>query len=100
SDKFPAVLAVAMMLAAVGPHLLERAGVLATTFRLAPDGFTLHSIALGQGSYAWYLLVAIYVVGAIGFGAVFGRSVRRTERELRSRLQLQTWQLGQLARVA
>jgi serine/threonine-protein kinase len=91
---FTPLLAAWMVFAAVAPYLLARAGVLPATFTITSDGFEQHAIALGSG--VWCVLLALYILGGVGFGATWGRATRRNEREMRTKLQLQTWQLAQL----
>ncbi len=91
---FTPIIAVVMTLAALAPLVLQRTGVLGATFTIMPDGFQFHSVGLGIPG--WYAMIAIYILSMIGFGAAFGRSLRRGEREMRSQLQLQTWHLEQL----
>jgi serine/threonine-protein kinase len=94
---YASLVGLTLLVAALGPFWLERAGVLTPNFTVTLDGFQFHSPSLDGGVVLWYALLALYTLGTIVIGALFGRSIRHTEREMRTKLQLQAWQLAQLA---
>jgi serine/threonine-protein kinase len=92
-----AALAVALIVAVISPMVLERLGVLSSSFTFDALGVHLVSPGFGESPVLALAVLATYITVPIFLGAFVGRVTRATERTLRDRLHLQTWQLAQLA---
>ena len=97
-DRRGAALAIIALLSPVIlPAIGELLGLLPQTFFVDADGFRLASPAFGGHAALVYGVIILFIGALVMMCAVTGRTIRVSERALRHQLQIQTWQLAQLA---
>jgi len=89
--------ALSMIIAVLGPWLLEQAGVLSTTMTVGPDAVVFDAPAIDAGHAGPVLLVGgIYIVSLIAGASTIAEIMRNRTREAHRHLLMQAWQLRQL----
>jgi serine/threonine-protein kinase len=92
--------AVLMIGAVLGPLVLERLGVLASTMSVTSSGVWFHASGLGTRDGPTTIVAALYAVAVIGTACFAGGVLRASTRKAHHALQLQAWQLRQLVPAA
>jgi hypothetical protein len=82
--------------AAIGPLVLERAGVLGQTMSVDSAGILLRAPAIGPAEVPAVLVGALYAIGLIIGATAMASAMRRRARAAHHHLHLQAWQLRQL----
>jgi serine/threonine-protein kinase len=85
-----------LILAILGPWLLERIGVLSPTMFVTPHGLRFDSPAIAGAELPVLVCGSLYVVLLIGGAAVIGDVIRQRTRAAHRTLLMQAWQLRQL----
>jgi hypothetical protein len=90
------VVATLMIVAVLGPLVLELVGALSRTMSVSSAGVLFHGPGLAGSQTTTIIVGVVYVIALIGGATIAGEAMRRQTRAAHLRVHLQAWQLRQL----
>ncbi|MBS1122451.1 MAG: hypothetical protein H6Q90_4679 [Deltaproteobacteria bacterium] len=89
-------IASSLIIAVVGPWVLERAGVLSPTMTVTQEGMVFRPPAIAGGEVSIFVVGGLYMVMLIAGASIIGEILRSRSRAAHRALLTQAWQLRQL----